>query len=65
MKKQEILFPLLPAKEHVSLYAGTEATQKFNSRLSEFASNKNAIYLPYDKELPLEVIKDIVKWCLS
>lgn len=52
-------------KKHVSFYAGTEAIQKFNSRLSEFASNKNAIYLPYDKELPLEVIEDIVKWCLS
>ncbi len=51
-------------KNHVSLYVGSEAIEKFASELSEFMTKKNAIYLPYSKTLPLELIEDIVKWCL-
>ena len=33
----------------------------FKSQLSDFTIKKNAIYLPYEKELPLKVIEKIVK----
>ncbi len=51
-------------KNHVSLYVGYEAIEKFASELSEFITKKNAIYLPYNKILPSKLIEDIVKWCL-
>jgi len=51
-------------KNHVSLYVGSEAIEKFASELSEFTTKKNAVYLPYNKTLPSKLIEDIVKWCL-
>lgn len=49
-------------KNHVSLYVGCEAIEKFASELSGFITKKNAIYLPYNKTLPSKLIEDIVKW---
>ena len=49
-------------KNHISLYVGCEAIEEFASELSEFTIKKNAIYLPYNKILPSELIEDIVKW---
>lgn len=48
-------------KRHVSLYVDFEILEKFKSQLSEFESKKNAIYLPYNKTLPADLIKDIIK----
>lgn len=50
-------------KNHVSLYVGSEAIEKYASELSEFITKKNAVYLPYNKNLPSKLIEDIVKWC--
>jgi len=50
-------------KNHVSLYVGSEAIEKFAPALSGFVTKKNAIYLPYDKALPSKLIEEIVKWC--
>lgn len=52
-------------KDHVSLYVGYEAIEKFASELSEFVTKKNAVYLPYNKILPAKLIADIVKWCFK
>ena len=52
-------------KKHISFYAGVEAIEKFALELNEFVTKKNAIYFPYDKALPTELIENIVKWCLS
>ena len=50
-------------KNHVSLYAGCEAIEKFAPELSEFTTKKSAIYFPYDKILPAKLIEEIVKQC--
>lgn len=52
-------------KRHISLYAGVEAIEKFALELNEFVTKKNAVYFPYDKTLPVKLIENIVKWCLS
>lgn len=52
-------------KNHISFYAGAEAIETFALELKEFAAKKNAIYFPYDRELPAKLIDDIAKWCLS
>ena len=52
-------------KKHISFYVGLEATETFASELNEFVIKKNAIYFPYDKALPTQLISEIAKWCLS
>lgn len=52
-------------KNHISLYVGIEAIEKFAPELNGFSTKKNAIYLPYNKILPSKLIEDIVKWCLT
>lgn len=52
-------------KNHISFYVGVEAVEKFASELSGFDTKKNAVYLPYGRELPSELIAEIVKWCLT
>ena len=50
-------------KNHIGLYAGTEAVVEFEERLEEYKTSKGSIRLPYDKPLPLELIGEIAKWC--
>ena len=52
-------------KKHISFYAGVEAIEKFALDLTELATRKNAIYFPYDKALPANLIESIAKWCLG
>ncbi len=44
-------------KKHVSLYVDIEVLEIFKPQLSEFEIKKNAIYLPYEKALPIETIE--------
>lgn len=50
-------------KNHIGLYAGTEAVVEFEERLKEYKTSKGSIWLPYDKPLPLELVAEIAKWC--
>ena len=52
-------------KNHISFYVGAEAIEKFALDLNEFVIKKNAIYFPYDKILPAELIEKIVKYYLD
>ena len=51
-------------KKHISFYVGAQAIEKFAPELQEFQTVKNAIYFPYEKELPETLIENIVRWCL-
>lgn len=61
-KKKEKSISFSACKNHISLYVGEEAIEKFALELNEFVTRKNAIYFPYDKALPKELIENIVKW---
>ena len=52
-------------KGHIGLYPGSEAVEAFAQRLSGFDVSKGTIRLPYDRELPLDLIADIARWCLE
>jgi len=39
--------------------------QEMRPHFSEYAIRKNAVYLPYDKELPRTAIENAVKQCLE
>lgn len=52
-------------QKHIGLYPGPEAVEKFREQLSDYKTSKGAIHLPYDKPLPVELIKAIAKWCYA
>ena len=51
------------SKKHIGLYPGGEATTVFAEELTEFNVSKGTIRLPYDKELPVDLITRIARWC--
>ena len=52
-------------KDRVSLYVGEEIIKEFEKELSTIPTKKSAIYFRYDRELPIELIIDIVKKCFD
>ncbi len=52
-------------QKHISFYVGAKAVEHFQNELIGFASKKSAIYLPYAKELPVELLTEVVKWCFE
>lgn len=50
-------------KQHIGLYAGTEAVIHFAQELQEYKTSKGTIQLPYSKPLPAELIARIAVWC--
>ena len=51
------------SKKHIGLYPGGEATTVFADELAGYNVSKGTVRLPYDKELPVDLIKRIAKWC--
>ena len=50
-------------KKHIGLYPGDEAVAKFAADLEGYSVSKGTIRLPYDKDLPAELITRIAQWC--
>ena len=48
-------------QKHISLYLDTEAIEIIQPQLNDFTIKKNALYLPYSKELPVSAIENAVK----
>ncbi len=61
--KGQNIIHFAPAKKHIGLYPGPEAVEFFAPRLTEYKTSKGAIQLPNNRELPLELIAEIVRWC--
>lgn len=51
------------SKKHLGLYPGGEATMVFADELKGFDVSKGTIRLPWNKELPTELIQRIARWC--
>ena len=51
------------AKKHIGLYPGDGAIEAFKKELTGFDVSKGAIRLPYDQELPADLIARIARWC--
>jgi uncharacterized protein YdhG (YjbR/CyaY superfamily) len=47
-------------KKHLGFYPGPSGILKFELELKDFKYSKGAIQFPYDKDLPIELIKEIV-----
>lgn len=61
--KKHNLIQFAAFKKHIGLYPGPQAVDEFKSRLDEYKTSKGAIQFPYDKPLPLDLIKEIALWC--
>lgn len=59
------LLSLCACKTYISFYLGAEILEKFGPELTGFTIKKNALYLPYKKDLPENLIKEILEQVFS
>ena len=64
-KKDKFSISFAACNKHISLYVDTNVLEIFKSQLSAFTIRKNAVYLPYEKELPIKIIEKIIKQSLE
>ena len=62
-RKGQNLIHFAASKKHIGLYPGGEATTVFAGELTDFDVSKGTIRLPYDRDLPEELIARIARWC--
>jgi uncharacterized protein YdhG (YjbR/CyaY superfamily) len=51
------------AKKHIGIYPGPEAITAFTDRLKDYKTSKGAIQFPNNRDLPLELVSEIARWC--
>ena len=61
--KGKNLIHFAASKKHLGLYPGDEAVAVFAEELKAYDVSKGTIRLPYDQELPTELIQRIARWC--
>jgi len=49
-------------KNHVSIYPTPAGTETFNKAIAKYAGGKGTTKFPFDKPLPLKLIRQIVKY---
>ena len=62
-RKGRNLIHFAASKKHIGLYPGDEAAIVFADELSDYSVSKGTIRLPYDRELPADLIGRIASWC--
>lgn len=50
-------------KNHIGVYAGTEAVIAFSEELAPYKTSKGSIQFLYKEPLPLDLIARIAVWC--
>lgn len=51
------------SQKHIGLYPGPEAVERFQEELKGYKTSKGTIQFLYSEPLPLELIKEIARWC--
>ncbi len=51
------------SRKHIGIYAGGVATAVFAEELKDHDVSKGTIRLPYNKELPADLLRRIAIWC--
>jgi uncharacterized protein YdhG (YjbR/CyaY superfamily) len=49
-------------KSHIGIYPGENGVAVFKDKLTEYKTSKGAIQLPFTKQIPFDLIKEIVKF---
>ena len=60
-EKDKHSISLTDCKKHISLYVDTKTIEMLKPQLSELEIKKNAIYIPYDKDLPIKTIENVIR----
>jgi uncharacterized protein YdhG (YjbR/CyaY superfamily) len=61
-KLKEALVYFAAQKNHIGFYPRPAAIIKFKNKLKDYKTSKGAIQLPYDKPIPIDLIKEIVEF---
>lgn len=61
--KKQNLIQFAASKKHIGLYPGPAAVEAFTDQPQGYKTSKGTIQLPYDKPLPLDLIREIAVWC--
>ncbi len=64
-EKEQHSVSFAACKRHISLYIDPEILEPFKPHLDGFEIKKNALYLPYSKALPAEVIQSMIRQCFG
>ena len=64
-KKKGNIIHFAVNKGYIGLYVEQAAISFFEERLKGFEAYKGVIRLKTDRELPLDLISDIAKWCFT
>ncbi len=61
-KKGRNIIHFAASKKHIGVYPGGEATEEFAEELEGIDTSKGTIRLPYDRELPEDLLVRIARW---
>ena len=61
-KQKGILVYFAAYKNHIGFYPTPSGIEKFKNELSEYEVSKGTVKFPIDKQIPLDLIKKIVKY---
>lgn len=60
--KNGILVYFAAQKKHIGFYPTASGIEAFKNELSEYKSSKGAVQFPYNKPIPYELVKKIVRF---
>jgi hypothetical protein len=63
--QEENLLHLGAFSRHVGFYPGPAAIEAFAEELESFGTSKGAIQLPHNRDLPVDLVRRIVRWRLE
>ena len=49
-------------KKHIGFFPGADGIATFQDRFSEYKSSKGGVQFPFDKPMPLDLVREIVKF---
>ena len=59
-KLNGVIFNFAAFKSHLGIYPTPSAIEAFEERLQDYETAKGTIKFPFDKEIPYELIKEII-----
>lgn len=64
-EERRILFSFSAHKKHMNFYPAQSALDPFRKELSAYRMGSGSISIPYDKEIPVDLIKKIAEYRLK
>ena len=52
-------------KEHIGIYVTPQTHERFKEELAKYKQGKGSVQFPYDKEIPYQIIEEMVSYKLE